>query len=285
MIESVLSRDKNWIRWKIEGCHTIAIDGIKPDEFIKVKTNAHKAALNKRLRPTPLGSLDLKFLSENNAQAGLERLKDPSRYEVPSVKSFKSKMELDDMDIEMAMNDDDKNAAMESKASKSWRALRIASATNLVAFDKIERSDKIDEVFLDSVKADETASSLQEGSNDSNVAHLKDRRTIIIAGPSGVGKSTLIKMLLDKHPDILERKVSHTTRSPREGEVDGQHYNFITKEKHSMMRDGDEFLEYNNYNGNDYGTSRKLVESIIARGKIPVMEMEHHVRFYRLPFL
>ncbi|EHL03550.1 putative Guanylate kinase [Glarea lozoyensis 74030] len=262
----------------MENCPTIARDGVTPGEYIAVKAAAHKVALNKRLRPNPLGSLDLKFLSETNAQAGLERLKDPSRYEVPSVKSFKSKMELDDMDIEMAMTEEEKNAAMESKASKSWRALRIASTTNILAFDKIERADKIDEVFLDPVKVEEAVSSSQEGNNDDEVGQLKDRRTIIIAGPSGVGKSTLIKMLLTKHPKLLERKVSHTTRAPREGEVDGQHYNFITKEKHSMMRDADEFLEYNNYNGNDYGTSRKLVEGIIARGKIPVMEMEHHQR-------
>jgi THO complex subunit 1 len=159
--------------------------------------------------------------------------------------------------------------------------LRIASATNLVAFDKIERSDKIDVVFLDPTKIEETASGSQESNNDGrDAAKLKDRRPIIISGPSGVGKSTLIKMLLAKHPKILERKVSHTTRAPREGEVDGQHYHFITKEKHSVMRDADEFLEYNNFNGNDYGTSRKLVEGIIGRGKVPIMEMEHHVSLY-----
>jgi THO complex subunit 1 len=278
MIESVLSRDKNWVRWKLEGCQSIAKDSIEPAKYIETKANAHKAALNKRLRPNPLGSLDLKFLSENNAQAGLERLKDPSRYEVPPVKSFKSKMELDDMDIEMAMTDADKNTAMEAKASKSWRALRIASTTNLVAFDKIERSDRIDEVFLDPVKVEEAPSTSQEANNDGEAAQLEeDRRSIIVAGPSGVGKTTLVKMLLAKYPKVLEKKVSYTTRTPREGEVDGKDYNFITKEKHSMMRDADEFVEHNNFNGNDYGTTFKQVDAIIGRGRIPIMEMEYHV--------
>jgi THO complex subunit 1 len=278
MIESVLSRDKNWVRWKLEGCLPIAKDSVKPSEYIEVKANAHKAATSKRLRPTPLASLDLKFLSENNAQAGLERLKDVSRYEVPSVKSFKAKMQLDDMDIEMAMSDEKVNAAMESKASKSWRALRLASTTNLVAFDKIERSDKIDVVFLDPVKVEEAASISQETNNDGDSAPLEeDRRSIIIAGPSGVGKGTLVKMLLTKYPKVLEKKVSYTTRTPREGEVDGKDYNFITKEKHSMMRDADEFVEYNNFNGNDYGTTFKQVDAIIERGRIPIMEMEYHV--------
>ncbi|KAG9235274.1 THO complex subunit 1 transcription elongation factor-domain-containing protein [Amylocarpus encephaloides] len=276
MIESVLSRDKNWVRWKIENCPSIARDGITPEEYTAIKAAARKAAANKRIRPTPLGSLNLNFLSDSNAQAGLERLKDPKRYQIPAVNSFKSKIELDDMDIEMAMTDADKNSAIESKASKSWRALRIASTTSLAAFDKIERSDKIDEVFT-FIKSQDPIISTEEDKVDlEDTMFPKDKRPIIIAGPSGVGKSVLIKMLMEKHPKALERKVSHTTRTPREGEVDGQHYHFITKETHSMMRDGDELLEYNNYNGNDYGTSRKVVKDITAKGKVPVMEMEHH---------
>lgn len=279
MVESVIARDKNWVKWKIENCPPITKPAISPDEYTSVKADARKATTNKRLRPNPLGSLNLKFLSENDAQAGLDRLKDPSRYELPSVKSFKSKMELDDMDIEMAQDgSDEKLAAQEAKASKSWRALRIASASKLVAFDKIDRSDSIDEVFLDQVKFKEPVAIIEEESTtNEDLVFPKDRRPIILAGPSGVGKSTLLKRLIAKHPKILKRKVSHTTRIPRPGEVDGKDYFFITKETHTMMRDGDQFMEYNCYNKNDYGTSWKVVESIIAENKVPLMEMEYHV--------
>lgn len=285
MVESVIARDKNWVRWKIENCPPITKQAISPDEYTSVKADASKATTNKRLRPNPLGSLNLKFLSENDAQAGLDRLKDPSRYELPSVKSFKSKMELDDMDIEMAQDgSDEKLAAQEAKASKSWRALRIASASKLVAFDKIDRSDSIDEVFLDQVKFKEPVATVEEDSTAiEELVFPKDRRPIILAGPSGVGKSTLLKRLIAKHPKTLKRKVSHTTRVPRPGEVDGKDYFFITKETHTMMRDGDQFMEYNFYNKNDYGTSWKVVESIIAENKVPVMEMEYHVSIYSLP--
>jgi THO complex subunit 1 len=98
-----------------------------------------------------------------------------------------------------------------------------------------------------------------------------------MSGASGVGKGTLINMLMDKHSKVLGKKASHTTRAPREGEVHGQHYYFISKEEYDMMRDGDKFLEMNNYNGSDYGTSRKVVEDIIAQGKIPIMEMDMNV--------
>ncbi|KAF4628109.1 hypothetical protein G7Y89_g10040 [Cudoniella acicularis] len=277
MIESALSRDKNWVRWKIENCPTITRPAVTPDEYIASKTAARKATTNKRLRPNPLGSLDLKFLSESDGQAGLERLKDPSRYRLPSIKSFQNKIGLDDMDIDMARDEEQKNTAIEAKASKSWRALRIASTSKLVAFDKIERSDKIDEIFVDDVKIEEQVINPDEESmEDEDLVFPKDRHSIVISGPSGVGKSTLIKMLLEKHAKVIGRKASHTTRPPREGEVHGQDYFFVNKENYDVMRDGDEFLEYNNFNGYDYGTSRKVVEGIVAQGKIPLMEMEYH---------
>lgn len=103
-----------------------------------------------------------------------------------------------------------------------------------------------------------------------------------ISGPSGVGKGTLIKMLLDKYPRALARKASHTTRAPREGEVHGVHYFFVKKDEYDVMRDGDQFTEYNNYNGNDYGTSKKAIEGIVAQGKVPLMEMDYHVSWLRI---
>ncbi|KAH8683150.1 guanylate kinase [Tricladium varicosporioides] len=276
MVDSVLSRDKNWVRWKIENCPTITKPAVTPEEYNSAKNAARKATTNKRLRANPLGSLDLKFLAEGDGQATLERLKDPSRYQIPQVKSFRSKIELDDMDIEMAREDEEKTRAIEAKASKSWRALRIASTSKLVAFDKLERSDKIDEVFVDEVKIEEPTLNTEEGSQDSEeLVYPKDRRPIVITGPSGVGKSTLIKKLVEKHSKVMGRNALHTTRPSREGEVQGQHYFFVTKDSYNTMRDGDEFLEYSNYNGDDYGTSRKVVEGIIAQGKVPVMEMEY----------
>lgn len=274
MVETVLSRDKNWVRWKIENCPSIARPPISPEEYVAAKSSARKATINKRLRPNPLGSLDLKFLAESEGRSGLQRLKDPSRYQVPSIRSFKSKIDLDDMDIEMARDEESKNAAIEAKASKSWRALRIASSTKLVAFDKIERADKIDEIFQDRAKTEEPATNGDEEGDES--VFPKDRRPIVISGPSGVGKGTLVNMLLDKHAKVLGKKASHTTRAPRQGEVHGQHYYFISKEEYNVLRDGDQFLELNTFNGNDYGTSRKVVESIVAQGKIPIMEMDMH---------
>ena len=275
-VETVISRDKNWARWKIENCPSFARDSVTPEEYLQAKKSARQATTRKRSRGNNWAVLDLSFLSQGDTRNGLERLKDPSRYQLPSYKTFQTKIELDDMDIDMARDDETKNAAVESKASKSWRALRIASGTKLVAFDKIESSDKIDDIFRDEVKLEEPATN-GEAVDSEETMTPKDRRPIVISGPSGVGKGTLVTMLMDKHSKVLGKKASHTTRQPREGEVHGQHYFFVTKEKYDVMRDGDQFIEYNNFNGNDYGTSKKVVEGIIASGKIPVMEMDMHV--------
>ncbi len=289
MVETVLARDKNWVRWKIENCPSIAKPSISPKEYVDAKTVARKHS-SKRVRVNNrFGAFDLGFLVEGNAHSQLDRLKEKSRYQLPPVEGFEGKIADDDFDIDRAIGTKDegaKNATIEAKFSKSWRALRVASTNKLTSFDKIERSDKIDEIFKEEVKPEEPTMNGDDDSVESReVVFPKDRRPIVISGPSGVGKGTLIKMLLEKHVKVIEKKVSHTTRKPREGEVHGVHYYFIDKEEYDIMRDGDQYLEFNNFNGNDYGTSRKVVEGIIAQGKVPIMEMDYHVSLCRSPVI
>jgi len=276
MVETVLARDKNWVRWKIENCPSIAKPAVTAEDYLAAKASVQKATANKRLRLNPLGSLDLGFLTNTDSEKGLERLKDPARYQVPPAKSLQNRIELDDMDIEMARDEESRNLALEAKASKSWRALRLASTTRLLAFDKVDSSENIEPIFKDK-NTEATANGEEETLEDENLVFPKDRHPIVISGPSGVGKGTLIKMLLDKHGKVIGKKVSHTTRPPREGEIHTQHYFFVSKEEYVAIQDEGDFLEYNNYNGNDYGTSRKALDAITATGKIPLMEMDYHV--------
>ncbi|RKF57072.1 THO complex subunit 1 [Golovinomyces cichoracearum] len=176
MVETVLSRDKNWSRWKIENCPSIARNAVTPQEFLDAKLSARKVTTNKRLRPNPIGSFDIKFLSENESRRGLRRLKDPTRYSVPSVSSFKNKIQLDDMDIEMASTQEEKRLAIQSKASKSWRAFRIASSSKLIAFDKIERSEKIDNIFQEQLNPEETFNGEDDLVDEEDQIHIKDTR-------------------------------------------------------------------------------------------------------------
>lgn len=96
---------------------------------------------------------------------------------------------------------------------------------------------------------------------------------IVLSGPSGVGKSTVIAELLGERPDIYY-SVSFTTRKPRVGEADGVNYNFVSKEDFESMIVRDEFLEYAEYVDNYYGTSLKVIEEKLAAGVDVLLEIE-----------
>jgi guanylate kinase len=98
-------------------------------------------------------------------------------------------------------------------------------------------------------------------------------KVFVITGPSGVGKGTLIKRLLDDFPD-LALSVSATTRQPREGEVDGDDYHFLTEEQFQERRDAGDFLEFATYSGNHYGTLNSELERCLEKGRSVVLEIE-----------
>jgi guanylate kinase len=98
-------------------------------------------------------------------------------------------------------------------------------------------------------------------------------KVFVITGPSGVGKGTLIRELLTRLPD-LELSISATTREPREGEVDGRDYHFLSPEEFEQRMRREDFLEYATYSGNSYGTLRTEVERRLAAGHSVVLEIE-----------
>jgi guanylate kinase len=101
----------------------------------------------------------------------------------------------------------------------------------------------------------------------------EEAKVFVITGPSGVGKGTLIKKLLERFPD-LALSVSATTRDPREGEVDGRDYHFLTEEQFQERRDADDFLEFATYSGNHYGTLNSELERCLDKGRSVVLEIE-----------
>ena len=91
-------------------------------------------------------------------------------------------------------------------------------------------------------------------------------KTFIISGPSGVGKSTVLKELFQDRDDLYF-SVSATTRPPRPGEIDGVHYHFTDVDEFRKMISEDAFLEYAEYVGNFYGTPKKFVDEAMEQGK------------------
>ncbi|KAL2020354.1 hypothetical protein VTK56DRAFT_8483 [Thermocarpiscus australiensis] len=273
MVDTVLSRDKNWVRWKIENCPSIELPPLSPEIFVEARSHAGRLAATKRLRATPMGSLSLDFLGDEDEKTAMEKLKDPERYSLPELSSLRRGIADDDFEIEMPTNDETKARAIEGKASKTWRALRIASKFKLSTFDKLDEDDKIDIIFEEKT-VQETEDSQDAVNGDA--VFPEDRRAIVIVDAAGnpESQSDIVKQLIAQHARVFTKVPAHVTRKPRDGEVNGQDYHFVDAQTFNVMRDGDQFLEYSERGDDARGTSKRVVEGIMDNDRIPVMELD-----------
>ncbi|BAZ44851.1 guanylate kinase [Chondrocystis sp. NIES-4102] len=98
-------------------------------------------------------------------------------------------------------------------------------------------------------------------------------KLIVITGPSGVGKGTIVSSLLQRHPQ-LQVSISATTRTPRTGEVEGVHYYFLSREDFETAISQEELLEWAEYAGNYYGTPKSQVVAQLESGNHIILEIE-----------
>ena len=101
---------------------------------------------------------------------------------------------------------------------------------------------------------------------------------LVLSSPSGAGKTTLTRNLLEQEnhddPGKLELSISVTTRERRGSEIDGVHYHFITRRRFESMRDGGELLEWAEVHGNYYGTPREPVEKALSEGRDVLFDID-----------
>ena len=102
---------------------------------------------------------------------------------------------------------------------------------------------------------------------------VSSARLVVISGPGGVGKGTVVRALRSAHPDLAV-SVSATTRAPRSGEVDGREYHFLTPEAFGDLVSADGFLEWAEFADNRYGTPWSSIEQPLAAGRTVVLEIE-----------
>ena len=101
---------------------------------------------------------------------------------------------------------------------------------------------------------------------------MKKHILMAVSGPSGVGKGTIVKTLLSRRDDVVE-SVSCTTREPREGEIHGKHYFFLSHEEFKRRIEENDFLEYDEHFGNYYGTPKSFVAETL-KTKSVIMEID-----------
>lgn len=106
-----------------------------------------------------------------------------------------------------------------------------------------------------------------------------DLRPLVIIGPSGVGKASVVGRFMARHAARFGFTVSHTTREPRPGEQDGKDYHFVTREEMQQAISEGKFLEHAEVHGNLYGTSIAAVRTVKEQGKTAILEIDVQVRF------
>ncbi|KAJ3067611.1 guanylate kinase [Podochytrium sp. JEL0797] len=102
----------------------------------------------------------------------------------------------------------------------------------------------------------------------------KGPRPIVVCGPSGAGKSTLLKRIFAEYPDKFGFSVSHTTRKPRAGEVNGKDYHFVSKDQIEKEISQGLFIESAQFSGNYYGTSYAAIQDVIRGNKSPILDID-----------
>ena len=107
----------------------------------------------------------------------------------------------------------------------------------------------------------------------SNNPHARQGALIVISGPSGAGKTSVIDALLQANPALI-RSVSATTRPPRPNEADGVHYHFLSPSEFETLLKNDGFVEWTRYGEYCYGTLKSEIESPLAEGKDFVLEID-----------
>ncbi|KAJ2740856.1 guanylate kinase [Coemansia aciculifera] len=103
---------------------------------------------------------------------------------------------------------------------------------------------------------------------------LSSKKPIVVFGPSGTGKSTLLKRLFAEYPTEFGFSVSNTTRQPRAGEANGIDYHFLTREQFIAAIELKEFIEHAEFSGNMYGTTVQAVKDVADSGRMCILDID-----------
>ena len=168
MVDNVLSRDKNWVVWKMESCQDIKRDPVPFSDYSGAQESAKRTSRPKPMKSQPMGALDLSFLDESSVNASMERLRNQEKTQRPSAEALVREVQNADLDLEMVDKETNELEWAEQvgkRASKTWRALRLASGSKLSLFPKVNEAKGLDEL----IEPDQTAGSAVNG-EDATVA-------------------------------------------------------------------------------------------------------------------
>jgi THO complex subunit 1 len=172
MVETVLSRDKNWVRWKLEFCNQIRQAPIHSGEFNTAQNGAKRICKPTALRPSPMGALDLNFLKETDSSGEDEMQIDLTS--LPNADTLVKDVSNADLDLEMAVTEAEKQTLQDAKMSKTWRALRLMSKTKLSLFDKVDDGRNLECFVQSKVEAMDSMDTAAEADDQGDDSQLEE---------------------------------------------------------------------------------------------------------------
>ncbi|KAF2828565.1 hypothetical protein CC86DRAFT_454324 [Ophiobolus disseminans] len=164
MVDTVLSRDKNWVRWKMENCQPFTRDRVPTKDFLQAKSGAQRAVQVKK-PPKPTGVPNsLNFLYNNEAEKGLVQLRQPHRFNVPNAESYADRVRRTESALAAAVTEEERRQLGGKKSSHIWKGLRLASKRQLSSFDRIEHGKGLEALqpATSSIEATEDAPKLAD---------------------------------------------------------------------------------------------------------------------------
>jgi guanylate kinase len=123
--------------------------------------------------------------------------------------------------------------------------------------------------------AEEQHLSIADVADEASADGLRRGFILILSSPSGAGKTTLTRLLLERQELNLTLSISVTTRARRSSEIDGIHYRFIKQKQFEALREADDLLEWAEVHGNFYGTPREPVEAILSQGRDVLFDIDY----------
>ncbi|CAI6340290.1 unnamed protein product [Periconia digitata] len=146
MVDTVLSRDKNWVRWKMANCKSFQRTKVPTKDYVDSKSGAQRAVGNKKAPKPGRTSSSLQFLSNTDVHNGLSPLRHNEKFEKPSPQIYATQIRTIDLDLDMADSEEEKRKLLDTKSSRTWRGLRLASQGQLKSFDSIEHGKGLEKL-------------------------------------------------------------------------------------------------------------------------------------------
>ena len=167
MVETVIARDKNWVRWKVESCPSIVRDAVSTEQELEARRGAKQHTRPRRIPEKPMGAMDWSFLVETDS-GGLEALKDQSRFVAPSMDDLLKGIEMDKLDMDFAMSDAETARFTNMIENKSWRVVREARVHKLAMLDGFEPHKDLKDVFKQPEKPEPAEDAVEEGQDSAS---------------------------------------------------------------------------------------------------------------------